>query len=520
MAGPNTLTQSFLVIYTFFLGWCQQCFASPRSLPLGASVKTSSGLIIGHAGPQFPDVSEYLGIPYASPPMGQLRFAAPASLQSKETLIADTYNDTLPWYPASTPQAPRIISAFLQQPGRQSEDCLYLNIWTKPGSSKPKPVLLWIHGGRFVITGAESSYYDGQALASKHEVLLVTINYRLNIFGFSGAPGLPQNVGLLDQRMAIEWVHRNIKGFGGDPNRITIFGSSAGGTSVDLYSYAWAHDPLISGLISHSGTALSYIPNTIEQSADAFYNVSTSLGCGGRSENQGWVLECMRRKPWQDIFNVSNSYPQIPSATVPEPAFHPVADEVTVFSDYNKRSAKGQFARLPYLVTCNNNEAGFYHLVAYASNITVSDRSWNDFNLAAFTCPSGETVRYRTAHGVPAWQARYFGDWDNLRLYPGSGTYHGSDLPVLFGNTETVSGIPDSEAGKEFSRYMASAWVAFSSDPEHGLEKFGWPKYNPHGKTLVGLAYGNSTVEFLNPLQFEYGCADLQGDVLLGAGAV
>lgn len=146
--------------------------------------------------------------------------------------------------------------------------------------------------------------------------------------------------------MAIEWVHRNIEGFGGDPNRITIFGSSAGGTSVDLYSYAWARDPLINGLISHSGTALSYIPNTIKQSANAFYNVSTSLGCGGRSENQDWVLECMRQKPWQDIFNVSNSYPQIPSATVPEPAFHPVADEVTVFSDYKKRSAKGKFARL------------------------------------------------------------------------------------------------------------------------------------------------------------------------------
>jgi len=168
----------------------------------------------------------------------------------------------------------------------------------------------------------------------------------MNIFGFSGAPNLPQNVGLLDQRMAIEWVHRNIKGFGGDPNRITIFGSSAGGTSVDIYSFAWAHNPLVSGLISHSGTALSYIPNTIEESTNSFYSVSMSLGCGGRSEKPDRVVECLRQRPWEDIFNISNSYPQIPSATVPEPVFHPVADEVTVFSDYQKRSVEGKFAHL------------------------------------------------------------------------------------------------------------------------------------------------------------------------------
>lgn len=146
--------------------------------------------------------------------------------------------------------------------------------------------------------------------------------------------------------MAIEWVHRNIAAFGGDPDRITIFGSSAGGTSVDLYSYAWADKPLVSGLISHSGTALSYKPNTPEESANAFFQASKSLGCGGATENPEQVVKCMRQRPFEDVFNASNIVPQTPSLTIPEPIFHPVADDITVFSDYRKRSAEGKFARL------------------------------------------------------------------------------------------------------------------------------------------------------------------------------
>lgn len=146
--------------------------------------------------------------------------------------------------------------------------------------------------------------------------------------------------------MAIEWVHRNIKAFGGDPSRITIFGSSAGGTSVDMYSYTWAHDPIVSSLISHSGTALSYKPNTLAQSANAFFHVSKALGCGGATEKSDQVIQCMRQKPWEQIFNASNAVPGISTPTILEPIFHPVIDERIVFSDYGKRSAEGRFARV------------------------------------------------------------------------------------------------------------------------------------------------------------------------------
>ncbi|KAF7117305.1 hypothetical protein CNMCM5793_006054 [Aspergillus hiratsukae] len=249
-----------------------------RDATVGASVQTSSGLIEGHAASR-PGVSEYLGIPYAVSPTGDLRFAPPVQYQGNGTVIANAYSPdcpanigSVPDYPDLTLQAPIIIRTFAQQLGTpQSEDCLYLNVWAKP-TGQLKPVLVFIHGGRFSVGGANSPMYDGENLVAENDVVVVTFNYRLNIFGFSGAPGLTQNVGLLDQRMAIEWVYSNIAGFGGDPDRITIFGQSAGASSVDYYSYIWTEKPLVRGLISHSGTALSFKPNTAEESASYFYN--------------------------------------------------------------------------------------------------------------------------------------------------------------------------------------------------------------------------------------------------------
>lgn len=298
--------------------------------------------------------------------------------------------------------------------------------------------------------------------------------------------------------MAVEWVHRNIKGFGGDPDRITIFGSSAGGASVDLYAYAWADDPIISGIIAHSGTALSFQPNTPELSLQAFYNASSYLGCGDEKSDAKEVVACVRGKPFEAILNAHLSVPDRPSPATSEPVFHPVIDGITVFPNYLERSALGKFAAVvslahhkqkvrilikhqPFLVTCNGHETGLYKLTSYALNVTLSDQAWHQFQIAAFDCPSGQAARDRTAHGIPTWQSRYFGDWDNLRLYPGSGAYHASDLGMVFGTGREISGIPNSEQEDKFSSFMASAWAAFAHDPKDGLTKFGWPRYGSTG---------------------------------------
>lgn len=115
------------------------------------------------------------------------------------------------------------------------------------------------------------------------------------------------------------------------------------------------------------------------------------------------------------------------------------------------------------------------------------------FNLEAFTCASAIEASARVSSGVPTWRYRYFGDWGNLRLFPGSGTYHGSELEMVFGTAATVSGVPSTDTENDMSAYFMKAWAAFASDPKAGLEqKLGWPLYaNSSGKlkfeTLCGL---------------------------------
>lgn len=166
-------------------------------------------------------------------------------------------------------------------------------------------------------------------------------SYRINIFGFSGAPGETQNVGLLDQRKAIEWVRDNIAGFGGDPARISIMGQSAGGSAVDYYSYTYLDDPIVAGLISHSGTALSFTPNTPEFSQTSFLTAASSLGCEGSN-----VMSCMRSHDFQAVLNASAKAKPLPTAALAQPVFHPTVDNITVFSDYRALSAAGAFAKI------------------------------------------------------------------------------------------------------------------------------------------------------------------------------
>jgi hypothetical protein len=189
--------------------------------------------------------------------------------------------------------------------------------------------------------------------------------------------------------------------------------------------------------------------------------------------------------------------------------FQPTPDGKTVFDDYARLSASGKFARLPYLAGENDNEAGYYKLPAFAQGRVVADKEWEDFNLEAFTCPTAIVADSRAKYGVPMWRFRYFADWDNLRLYPTSGAYHGSDVFTVFGSSAAVTGLPDSKEQEKLEALMQKAWAAFGDDPAMGLKtKMGWPRYNSNGTTLIRLGYENSAIpSFVRPDVYDAPCA-------------
>ena len=503
----------------------------------GAIVQTTSGAITGHPAKNRPDVSEYLGIPYAAPPIDDLRFAAPINYTGTDPITASDFSPDCPQqgltapplkYEEQSPNFKNIVEAFAGGRGNeQSEDCLTLNIWTKrPGSSSKTGVLVWFHGGRFTLGDTNTPFYNGQYLTSAQDIIVVTVNYRVNIFGFSGAPDQPFNVGLLDQRKAIEWVHTNIAGFGGDPSLITIIGQSAGGSAVDFYSYAYASDPLVAGLISHSGTSLSFAANEPDFARSSFQTAAANVSCSRDSDAE--TLSCMRSLPFKDLLKSIPSVKPLPSSALAQPVFHPTIDNLTIFplSTYRTRGVTGQFAPLPYLAGTTDHESGFYRLAALSQKIDLSPSQWLSYESQGFTCPTRQSLLYRTTHNVPAYRYRYFGTWSNLELYPGSGAYHGSDLHMVFGGDEDITGVEGTREERWTREYMQRAWGAFVRKPDGGVEReMGWPRYvegvdGMSGLVRLGLE-GNAAASYVGAELWDGGCAsgEEEGDVKLAQGA-
>ncbi|OTF84007.1 carboxylesterase-like protein, partial [Euroglyphus maynei] len=185
-------------------------------------VKTESGKIVGFNQKIDDDqIRIFLGIPYADAPIGELRFQPPKSKQqSNETIEAVHWPN-----PCMQPDQSLQLNNY-----NFSEDCLYLNIWSPVGNDSLKPVIVVIHTGAFVFGSASESKYNGLFLAHHAEAVVVTFNYRLNFYGFfyrSNMTNIVPNVGMLDQVEALKWIHKNIRYFGGDANRITLVGQSS-----------------------------------------------------------------------------------------------------------------------------------------------------------------------------------------------------------------------------------------------------------------------------------------------------
>ena len=179
----------------------------------------------------------FRGVPYAAPPTGERRLRPPEPPATWQGTRSAKH--PAPAAPQMSPVLPVLRRAIGGSPAGESEDCLYLNVWTPATDGKRRPVMLWIHGGAFVMGSGSAGIYSGRRLARYGDAVVVTINYRLGALGglnlrelLPGVEGAPSNLCILDQIAALRWVRDNIEAFGGDPENVTIFGESAGGMSV------------------------------------------------------------------------------------------------------------------------------------------------------------------------------------------------------------------------------------------------------------------------------------------------
>jgi para-nitrobenzyl esterase len=450
-------------------------------------VTTNQGVIRGTiAG----TVDEFLGIPSAAPPVGNLRWRPPQPAAAWSGV-----RDATTFGP-SCPQAPSPFAP----PGPFSENCLYLNVYTPAAGGGDRPVLVWIHGGGLVQDGAR--HYDGTKLAADG-IVVVTINYRLGALGFLAHPALASrpggaagNYGLMDQQAALRWVQRNIARFGGDPHNVTIAGQSAGGLSVLAQLVSPGARGLFQRAIVESGTfALNQRPlATAEAAGERF---AKAVGCPDQT------AACLRSVPVSDL--VKNFGVEIPG----------VVDGSVLTQPIGTALARGQFTRVPVINGITHDEellfvaglkltvsqgtdiplaaplnsganyqadiaqalgvpparaaaiAAEYPLSAYPNPVVAFSLLVSD---ASFACPALQVDRWTAERGVPTYAYQFNDDQAPvLGMILGLAT-HGAELPYLF-NTPTVLD-PGQQA---LAASMRMDWARFAGTGNPSSRALPWP---------------------------------------------
>ncbi|AEO64622.1 uncharacterized protein THITE_2041205 [Thermothielavioides terrestris NRRL 8126] len=481
-------------------------------------VKTITGVFTGVVDPAFPDVRQFRSIPYAEPPLGKRRWLPPLPVSPS---LRHSYSHRFPppcpqyltknlttWNSNITDFSIRVAGqSFTAGAMAQtsSEDCLYLAIWTPMNATANSslPVAFFLPGGSFISGGVDVPYQQPAPWVQRTQRhIFVAANYRVNIAGFPWAAGLEeQNLGILDQRAALEWVYANIASFGGDPSRITLWGQSAGGVAADMLAFAYPDNPLAAALFLQSGTAMVNISYP-DPTHSNFTFVARHLGCDFPDDPQA-ELACMRQVPMSLIQNFIGQYSDngTSSSTTGPPLgpFKPLPDEKTVFFNYTARAAAGQLARVPALVSTTANEQA--SLTRYpAGNVTAGP--WqprvDGETVAIFACLASNTTRARARLGLPTYRYQYAGNFSSVTPLPWMGAYHASDVPMLFGTYATLGDTAEVTAfQREVAEAMQDYVLAFMEDPKNGLRKKGWL---PWGETQ-----GSEVKDGRNMLRFASG---------------
>lgn len=471
----------------FFLFICLDLIrfspGSPTSELESSIVKTDTGYVSGTI---TNGIREYRGIPYASPPVGDLRWKPPKpALPWEGVKQTREFGAVCPQLSARDPLTGEIYA-------NMSEDCLYLNVWTPAKQVEEKlPVMVFIHGGAFHIGAGSLQLYNGTALAQKG-VVVVTINYRLGVLGFFSHPLLAEesfhhssgNYGLLDQIAALEWVNRNIGAFGGDPSRVTIFGESSGGTSIiahlvnpqtrGLYQQAIIESGL---LWSDRGLFRFFIPKSVAEQKGEEY--ARSLGCADPE-----TIAQMRKISTNDLLNTTTR-------------FFPVIDGWLIPKSPDSLIRQKKENPVPLIIGTNSDEG-----TLLVPNVNLTVREYQNYIhdlfgkdaeeiLAKYQVNSPDEVRSSLERIITEYEfsdaaklvAGSISETNrNTYLYrysyvlPGQskGAFHGSELFMVF-RPSSVQLDPQSSA---VSERIMDLWVRFAKtgDPNGGMNGT-WPRY-------------------------------------------
>ena len=494
-------------------------------------IVTTSGEVI--VGKSINDTRVFLGIPYAAPPVGDLRWSSPQPKEHMDSILA------LDW----SAKCPQKVFKQGGNPGEFTiegrEDCLYLNIWSPTNSTKPLPVMVFIHGGGNQQGSASEQsggayLYDGIHLSERGHVILVTIQYRLGALGYLVHPaletlspeGVSGNYGLLDQILALKWIKENIGAFGGDANNVTIFGESAGAVNIGTLMLSPRAKGLFHKAIMESGTPFIKPYEKAKLAGMAF---ADSLQCSSGSLEQ--QLNCLRALSPEELISLENS----PIANLGKGGFiGPVADSWFLPVDPVYPYSKGIQSKIPVIIGSNSNEMGiaipqsvqpkevenFFKAIAPASMVEEGLRLYppgkNPFSArkamvdattdAFFTAPAR-----RSARAISALQSqpvrRYVFDHKLTGLGGVLGAFHGLELFYVFNSVE------DSDYGKpklnKEDRYMADLllyqWTSFASQgiPEYAPAEV-WPQYQPQEDNSYKLSAPASTLSMYRSVKCDY----------------
>ncbi|XP_021559687.1 cocaine esterase isoform X2 [Neomonachus schauinslandi] len=342
-------------------------------------------------------VHTFLGIPFAKPPLGPLRFAPPEPPEPWSGVKDGTSHPAMCLQNITIMNALALKLLSMTLPvTSMSEDCLYLSVYTpahaREGSSLP--VLVWIHGGGLVMGMA--SMYDGSVLAAFEDVVVVTIQYRLGMLGFfsTGDKHAPGNWGYLDQVAALRWVQQNIAYFGGDPGLVTIFGQSAGGTSVSSHVVSPMSQGLFHRAIMESGVAL--LPGLIVSSSNAASMMVANLSACGQVDSEA-LVGCLRGKTEEEILAISQPFMITPG----------VVDGTFLPRHPQELLASADFQPVPSIIGVNNDEYSW--LIPSTMKISDTQKEMDRETVKAILQQVSTTLML-PPESVDLWMEEYMGD--------------------------------------------------------------------------------------------------------------